>query len=207
MDSRRIRVLELMGMNMRNLLSSVVVGATLAISVTAASAATVTLGGMAFAPTPVMTPTSETGTVFRDVTGSISGVRADPWAATAFAGNGLYTSVQADSSATYAASGNSINLLWGTPDSYNFIDFLDADGIQLDTIGGGETGIENFADQTTNRFVTVSSDTAFSFIRYRSVGSNAFEFATVNPVPVPAAGLLLLGALGGIAALRKRRDA
>ncbi len=191
---------------MRHFIATAIVGATLAISATAGSAATVTLGGTAFAPGPVTAPTSITGTVDVNVTGTVSGTRKDPWAATAFADTGAYTSVRAGSSASYTFGNlkKSIDLLWGTPDSYNFIEFYLA-GVLVDSIGGADTGITDFADQTTNQFVTVASAFDFDSVTYRSTTANAFEFATVSPVPVPAAGLLLLGALGGIAALRRRK--
>lgn len=38
-----------------------------------------------------------------------------------------------------------------------------------------------------------------------SMKGAGFDFEVVAPVPVPAAGLLLLGALGGLAALRRRK--
>ena len=38
-----------------------------------------------------------------------------------------------------------------------------------------------------------------------SVKGAGFDFEVAAPVPVPAAGLLLLAALGGLAALRRRK--
>jgi hypothetical protein len=38
-------------------------------------------------------------------------------------------------------------------------------------------------------------------------GSITFGISKVSPVPLPAAGLLMLGALGGVGALRRRRKA
>ena len=200
---------------MRNLLNAAALGTALATMASIASGATVTVDPAPFTPGPLTLASSTEGTVNQNVTGSIGGVRKDPWEATAFAGS-AYTSVQANSSATYAfaTTRDSIDLLWGTPDDYNFVDFFLA-GVAVDSVGGGTTGIANFADQTTNQFVTITASGLFDSVKFRSTTANAFEYATVTPlpivtpapVPLPAAGLLLLGAMGGLAGLRRRRKA
>lgn len=189
-------------------LLTILAGTILASGATLASAATVTLGATGFGPGLLPAAQSVTGPVAQDVTGSVAGQRTDPWGATDFAGTGAYTAVGQGGSATYAlgATTTSFSFLWGTPDSYNTLSLL-LGGVVVDSVAGDQTGIADFADQTTNRFVTVSSAFDFDGLTFSSSGV-AFEYAGIEPapVPLPAAGGMLLLALGGAAvALRRKR--
>lgn len=180
-----------------------------------ATAATVTVGMPGFNPGALIAADSTMGSVAENVTGSINGVRADPWAGTSFEGTGAYTAVSQNASATYFFGGttNAYSFLWGTPDTYNTLELL-LDGVVVDSVAGGGTGIAGFADRQTNRFVTVTSDSVFNGLRFSS-GGIAFEYAALQPdlevviapVPLPAAGGMLLLALGGVAVLARRREA
>ena len=59
----------------------------------------------------------------------------------------------------------------------------------------------NFAGIDTFRITSVKTGNNSAQVRVDSIAGS------VAPIPVPAAGLLLLGALGGLAALRRRRRA
>ena len=108
----------------------------------------------------------------------------------------------------------SLKFLWGSIDSYNEITFFGSDwqktvfGIDArDAIGapcrGGSTG--NFS---CTALLTISFDQGHEFgrVEFLSRDSQAIEFAFI---PLPAPALLLLtgiGALGGLAAARRRRE-
>ena len=87
-------------------------------------------------------------------------------------------------------------------------DFDHTPGAEL-VVGPGQTTATNF--QTT---LAANSMTTFT-VNYGTVkdtgpkgGSTGIQFAIeASAVPVPAAGLMLLGGLGGLAALRRRRKA
>lgn len=83
---------------------------------------------------------------------------------------------------------------------------------------GSAFGISDFSTIFTNAMIAINSATSFSLI-WKNDGSGSSSFqngifasgtfidANVAPVPLPAAGLLLLGSVGGLAAIRKRRKA
>ncbi|NJS37737.1 MAG: VPLPA-CTERM sorting domain-containing protein [Rhodobacteraceae bacterium] len=106
---------------------------------------------------------------------------------------------------------NSFMMLWGSLDDYNAVTFCF--GETCDTVSGVQVrnATMNASSGVTNSIVTFSSDFYFDTVFFRSdfnrAGDQAaFEFALAPvPVPLPAGGLLLLGALGGIAALRRRK--
>jgi hypothetical protein len=107
---------------------------------------------------------------------------------------------------------NTFTMLWGSIDDYNAVTFCL--GEMCDTVSGAEVraatnapiGIKNSVVKFTSDFYF---DTVSFYSNFDRIGDQpAFEFALAPvPVPLPAGGLLLLGALGGIAALRRRKTA
>lgn len=184
-----------------------------------ASAATVTVADLGPAnATPIAFANADavTGTVFQSVTGSVSGIRRSPWEGTGFLGSGVYTSVSANSAATYDFGPSlSLSLVWGSPDAYNRLSFFSGATL-LGTITGQQVTTEvkplstlpNSSPSQGFAFVelALAGGLAFDRVTFESIGSNAFEYGSVSatPVPLPAAGWMLLAALGGLGFLRRR---
>jgi hypothetical protein len=67
------------------------------------------------------------------------------------------------------------------------------------------------SDQVTFSLTTLGSGTSLTFdgeaVKFAGVGPRkaSYEFGTPAPVPLPAAGLLLLGGLGALGAAKRRR--
>jgi hypothetical protein len=125
----------------------------------------------------------------------------DPDAATS-----LYSAVR-NGTATYDLGGvfRKLSLVWGTPGTLNTLKlFLDGD-LKFTLAGTGPAG---FSGNVNNSVLVTISGLSFDTMVV-GAGNPAFEFAnlTVAPVPVPAAGLLLVGALGGLALARRRKAA
>ena len=169
-----------------------------------ASAASVTFDPAA--PTGALNPTatSTVGDVAENTSGSIPGIQRSPFEGGAdFDDAYAYTSVGGGESATYdfGVDNNQVSFIWGSPDGYNLLTFYN------DGVATGETFVyTNNGANLADPFATIRTDLAFDEVMFSS-GQNAFEFAqlSVATVPLPAGGLLLLGALGGIAALRRRK--
>lgn len=165
-------------------------------------------------PTPTAafmnpTATATTGAVYENVVGSVPGLRTSPWVGSAVdpdEADSYYTSVSGGASATYSFGGNrtALSFLWGTPDTYNDLEITLAGGTGTASLSGSDLAAAN-GDSDETVFVTISGIT-FDEVTFSS-GSNAFEYANLAAVPLPAAGLVMLTALGGAAAAYRRRKA
>jgi len=167
-----------------------------------ASAATISWGdGSTPGPNPVFT--SKTGNVLENQVGSVAFKALSPFAGTAIADT-PYNSVGARATGTYTFSSlrSTLKLIWGSVDAYNYIDFYRG-GSKVDTLQGADdpAGKNRPLSQILASIVVSGG---FDKVVLRS-DRNAFEHASVAAVPVPAAGFLLVGALGGLAALRRRK--
>jgi hypothetical protein len=155
-------------------------------------------------PTWVVPPSSE------------GGISLSPFENTSLEGSRNYYSVIGDGAPgdgggaaspqtlTFSAAQSALKILWGSIDSYNSITF--SDGTNTDTVSGADLGLGTSGDHVA--LVNISDFTddgvAFNFTTatFASTGgSNAFEFAL--PVPLPAAGWLMIAGLGGLFSLRR----
>jgi hypothetical protein len=202
---------------MMKLLSAAVVAVTVASS---AFAVTVTndrllpgTDAATFASLAATSTTLSPGATWLDapavVTGNLSGQYRSPFEGTPqFAGTNYFNITGADgvSVLTLSTVRSTLSFLWGSVDTYNSVKLIN-------TLTGASTVVtlanllnpETPQDGLGASLVTIAG---FSFdkVEFRSTG-NSFELASVAAVPLPAGGLLLLCAIGGIAALRRRKSA
>ena len=180
--------------------------ATLILAAGAASAATLSFS--AVTPTGALNPVAAavTGDVKQNTHGSIEGVKRSPFqGGPAFDDLFAYTSVSGNGTATYAFGydGTELTFIWGSPDDYNHIVFYNDGETEAIAIS------DYFGINLDDPFATITTAYAFDEVMLSS-GTNAFEFAELSaapqPVPLPAAGLLLLGGIGALG-LRRRKSA
>lgn len=143
------------------------------------------------------------------VTGSLGGQYRSPFEGGAGETTAPYFNVYGNSAATLNFSGirSMLSFLWGSVDTYNSIAFfLGANPTPVFTVTSANLTNPQFT--TGAEFVTVSG---LSFDRVVFSSSwNSLEFAAIQspaPIPLPAAGSLLLAAIGLLAAARRRATA
>ena len=159
----------------------------------------------------ITAPVSTTGTFVLSTTGTIANVQRSPYEGTAIAStpySALAVGGSGPSSATYNIGAFNVGLLWGSPDSYNFIDFytgLNGTGTLIRTV----TGTDLVPPATTAfgfDFVTFTSNGGqIGSIVLRDSGQAAFEFSDIAPVPIPGALPLFATGLGGLCLLMRGR--
>ena len=141
-------------------------------------------------------------------TNSISGNRLSPWYQSAQDNSPFYSIWSGGSiTFTFSALQSALALAWGTPDSYNYVSFYNGSTL-LETLSGSAIPANGADGLSFAQLVKITPVAAFDKAVFWSNGT-AFEFAgldaTPSPVPVPAAGLMLTAALGGLTALRRRK--
>jgi hypothetical protein len=101
----------------------------------------------------------------------------------------------------------SFQFLWGSPDAGNLIEFLLGDTVVA--FLSGTQALGDFVNNPGQGAALVRfSDVRFDGLRFSST-SGGFEWANMlaTPIPLPPAGLLLLGGLGALGFAARRRKA
>jgi hypothetical protein len=115
---------------------------------------------------------------------------------------GSFLVVNPGGSATINLAGaKSFSFLWGSPDATNMINI---DG-QMFT-GLGLLGATANSANSNTRWATFTSDVAMNSFTI-TTNQIAFEMAVANPVPEPETYALMLGGLGALAFVARRRKA
>lgn len=178
----------------------------------ASSAQAVTIAKDFTVPTPepsVATPTSTTGDVRLNFMGSdldaVAPNSRSPWEGTVFEATGKYNSVSAGAMATHAFGGqfSQFSLMWGSPDDYNTLEFFLSGGLVASVSGADVYNPPTPGMEFVN--VTVTG-LLFDTVKFSS-STDAFEYALIEAVPLPAALPLLASAFGLLAFMGRRRTA
>jgi hypothetical protein len=148
------------------------------------------------------------------VTGNSTGIAQSPFNSNGLTGTQDYFSVNPGNTGaalTFGALQTAFSILWGSVDTYNSISFYEGAN-WMGTFTGTQIGTATGSSLTSATGYEISAlvsfgdfGNGFNRVEFTST-SNAMEFG-LAPVPLPAGGLLLIGALGGLAALRRRKTA
>lgn len=165
--------------------------------------------------TPFANPaftTADPGVV-ENVNTSIGGTRLSPWTGSTVNSGGLFSSVPGGNTATYQFTQvqKALSFIWGSPDTYNTLTLTLGGDLVAQVIPGGTptgpgvSGNAPLAPQS-GAWLFTADNTRFDGVSFFS-GANAFEIANfqTTPIPLPAAGWLLLTALGGVGLMSRRR--
>ena len=167
---------------------------------------------------PIASGTIGAAVLAQNVTGTIVNDRRSPWDATnstlnPTAATSLYSAIRSSKKFTLASAifdfttaQKELSFVWGTPGAQNKIEFF-LNGVSQFVLFGG--GAQTLSAGGSNSIFTTIADLSFDRV-VLSADHRALEFAnlrTVAIIPLPAGGLLLIGAIGGLAALRRRRSA
>jgi len=173
---------------MKKLLAAVAVATLMATNAIASTLATVNLDGVAVdgATTTTLTQTVGAGTV-TDIAFNFQVLHQSPsW------GSETQVSIQAPDGSTFSFGGGSS---FGFGNTAGVFSFVGSFAVAATSAAGD--WIFSFTDGFNDY---VNPD--YVFLRPSSVSLNG-----ISPVPLPAAGFLLLGALGGLGLMRRRRKA
>jgi hypothetical protein len=157
------------------------------------------------------------GAGLHDVTGSYYGYGPiSPWAGTETP-NASYTTVvgsvssgsQSHEVIQFDTAQESLNLLWGTPSSTDYVSFALTDG-SYDFVSGSSISAGGYYQITPSQsFTSVTFTSKSSPFEYTAVQANPVSEVggpgDVSPVPLPAAGMMLAAAVVGLRALARRR--
>jgi len=153
-------------------------------------------------------------TAFEGVTGSVDKKYKDVYTGTSLADKTPYNAVLIGGTMTYVLNPVTkiFTMIWGSVDPLNLV--------TLNLVGGGTESItgQNLLDQTdipvnagsTNVIAQIFSSSFIESVTITS-GVNSFEHSfnppqvDVAPIPLPAAGVLLLTAMGGLGVAARRR--
>lgn len=119
----------------------------------------------------------------------------------------VYQAVRIFTAATWDRAGDKIRFIWGSPDAFNTLRFLDANDDVIDAYTGDQLAALAGVNQAEGWvFAEFTPSASFSSIRFTNNTPDAYEIG-LAAVPVPAAGLMLLSAIAGLGYMRRRKAA
>lgn len=171
-------------------------------------------------PNPLATSISGAGAEMAENVIGSAPFRTSPWAASnstldpddagalysaLFNGSGAKTGVTA--LFDFGDSFNRLSLVWGTPSGFNSLKLL-LGGIETFAMTGADAAALSMLHGGGKSVLVTISGVTFDSMEI-GADHRALEFANLRTavVPVPAAGLLLVTALGGLALARRRKAA